>query len=102
MIELHITCTSKGYAPSERWTQFDRQRKAFADMKAAMAWIKENYGNAKRRAMYRDRDNAKPMKCGYVIGFRNADWSHVPVSKWLQQDWIEFRECKTLNLERVA
>lgn len=43
----------------------------------------------------------KSKHIGYVIGFRNADLSRYPVEKWLQQDWVEFREVKSINLGAV-
>jgi hypothetical protein len=98
MIQLHITKTGKGYSPKDKWQMFDEQTKYFSDITEAKNWLKEEYGKAKRTPMYQDTKDGKPKKTGYVIGFRNSDISHLPVNKWIEQDWVEFREVKTLEL----
>ena len=99
MIELYITMTGKSFSPKDKFTIFGDDKKRFEDMAKAKAWIKEFYGNKKRSPIYVDTKDGQTKKVGYVIGFRNADWSHAPVQHWIQQDWIEFRECKTLKLD---
>lgn len=98
MIQLLITKTGNGYNPKDGYTLFDCQIENFKTIPDADAWIKETYGKVKRSKMFVDVDE-KSKHCGYVIGFRNADLSHYPVEKWLQQDWVEFREVKTVDLE---
>ena len=97
MIQLFIVKTCKGYAPKDQWQRFDDEIKNFASLKDAKEWIKETYGKSKRVPMYIATKDGQSKKIGYVIGFRNADWSHAPVEKWLQQDWIEFREVVTIH-----
>lgn len=94
MIELVITPTSKSYHPASNWQRWQDERYRFPDMKAAKQFLRERYGKASRRAMYMDQRTGPPVKCGYVIGFRNGDGS----GRWLQQDWVEFRECKIVNM----
>lgn len=96
-IELHITMTVKSYSPRAKWAGIGHQREVFTNRTAADTWIDEQYGTSKRTPMYRDVDG-KSIQCGVIIGFRNADWSHAPVEKWLQQDWIEYRESRPLAL----
>ena len=96
MIRAHITMTGKSYSPKAKFSCFHEEEKTFEDMKEAMAWIKENYGKAKRVPMYQDTKSGGTKKVGYVIGFRNADMSHYPADKWIQQDWISFYECKPI------
>lgn len=96
MIMLEITKTGKSYAPKSEYNIFDREEQKFKDMTAALAWIKETYGKCKRFAMRRDPDG---KKCGWIFGFRNNDISHVPVEKWLQQDWVSIYEVKPVTLE---
>jgi hypothetical protein len=98
MIELQITMTGKGYGKKDEWRSFNQQKKRFATLEEAHIWIKETYGKAKRVPMYVDTKTGVARKVGYVIGFRNADLSHYPVEKWIQQDWIEFMEVKNLTL----
>ena len=90
MVQLHITMTGKGYNPRDEWSMLGTKRKNFIDIAGAREWIRENYGKSKRSSMYIDLPNGDVKKIGYVIGFRNADISHYPIDKWLQQDWIEF------------
>jgi hypothetical protein len=107
MIELIITNTGKSYNPRDGWRIFGSERQSFADTEKAEAWINERYGKSKRSPMYIDtvdpqtKEVTGAKRIGYIIGFRNADFSHYPVDKWLQQDWIEFRECKSLDLDSV-
>jgi hypothetical protein len=97
MIELQIVKTAKGYGKNEKWSRFDDKTEYFPTLKDAKDWIKKEYGKAKRVPMYVDTKDGNSKKVGYVIGFRNDDISHVPVEKWLQQDWIEFREVNTIT-----
>ena len=70
-------------------------------MAEARAWLNDRYGKSKRAPMYIDTPSGA-KRVGYVIGFRAADWSHAPVEKWLQQDWVEFREVSLMDLNREA
>lgn len=96
MIEVRITMTGKSYSPTDNWRIFANDTKYFGNMKAAMQWIRDTYGKRKRSPIYSDSKGV--IKTGYVIGFHSGDWSHAPVEKWLQQDWIEFFECKPLAI----
>lgn len=89
-VQLYIISTGKGYAPKSEWQGMNDETKTFANIKEAQAYLKERYGKAKRAPMYVDV-NGKSKQIGWVIGFRNADWSHHPVDKWIQRDWVEVR-----------
>ena len=101
MIELYITRTSKSYSPKDTWHTFDNERKSFADKSAAMQWIADTYGRAKRNPMYRDLADGTSIRAGYIIGFRNSERSPTlsTVEHWLQQDWISFYECEPLTFD---
>lgn len=89
MFDLLITSTGKSFSPRSSYFIFDERRKAgFSSMKEIYAWLRETYGKAKRQAQFTDRKDGKTYRSGWVIGFRNADYSHAPVDHWLQQDWI--------------
>jgi formylglycine-generating enzyme required for sulfatase activity len=95
MIELLISKTCK-FAPRSPWQRYDDERKSFPDKAAAQAWLKEEYGNAKRSACYVDgKDGGAPQRVGYVIGFR-CKWRSAG-EPYLEQHWIEFRECRAIN-----
>ncbi len=96
MIQLKVTMTGKGYHPSSEWQHLSStdDHHSFPDMDAAKEWLKEQYGTCKRVPMYCDPD-AKQV--GYIYSFRASDISHVPVNKWIQQDWVEFREVRAVT-----
>lgn len=91
MIELSITMTGRSYHSSAQYTEFNSTTEVFPDLPAALAWLKEQYGKNKRQKMYIDVDG-KSKHVGYIYGFRNADYSHSPIERWLQQDWVFIRE----------
>lgn len=98
-IELIIKKTSKGYGKETAWCTFDNDAKVFNTIKAAKAWLKDEYGKSKRVKLYVEKKNIKePIWAGYIISFRNSDVSHYPVQHWIQQDWIEFRQSMTMDL----
>jgi len=94
MIELLISKTCK-FAPRAAWQRYDDTRKSFPDMTAAKAWLDEEYGKSKRAACYRDKASGGVEQIGYVIGFRCKYRSQG--EPYLEQHWIEFKECKTIN-----
>lgn len=99
MFELHITETGKSFSPKARYSVFnEKRRNGFSDMREVYQYLRERYGKSKRMPMYIDRKSGPTIKCGWVIGFRNSDISHVPVQHWLQQDWIELRKIETVSL----
>ena len=76
----------------------NQETKTFSDLNETKKWIKEQYGKSKRVPMYIDTKEGESKKVGYIFGFRNSDCSHYPVEKWIQQDWVHFREVKDLYL----
>ena len=97
MIQVHVTMTGRGYSPKESYRIFAEDLHSFRDLKAARQWVREAYGTAKRQPMFCDEKDGSAKQIGYVIGFRAGDCSHSPVSHWLQQDWVEFREVKAIS-----
>ena len=98
MITLNISQTAKGYHPEDEWQHLDSQTEYFRTIQEATAWLKEQYGNCKRVKMYRDLESGGSVHSGYVYGFRNSDISHLPVAKWIQQDWVAFIDSQPMNL----
>ena len=97
MIQVKIIMTGKSYNSKDKYSMFADELKNFRDLTEAKNWLKKTYGNSKRSKMYIDCNN-KSKHIGYVIGFHNADYSHSPVERWLQRDWIEFRNVESLKL----
>lgn len=94
MIQVIITITRKSYNPKDEYRTFDKETLTFADKDEANKALAERYGKSwkRRNKMYVDDKDGKALHCGYIVGFKADDISHTPVQKWLQQDWIEFRE----------
>lgn len=99
MIELRITKTCM-FATTGRnagWQRYDDARKTFADIAAANAWLREEYGSARRRAMYRDTADGKTIRCGFIACFRPKFRSKgEPIA---EQHWIEYRNNTPVNLD---
>lgn len=93
MIQVIITMTGKSYNSADEYRIFDNETLTFADKADANKALAERYGKSwrQRKKMYIDSKDGE-LHCGYIVGFPNADLSHAPVKKWLQQDWIEFCE----------
>lgn len=97
MIQLTITETGKSYAKNSRWERMSERNISFPSTTEAKKFLRETYGKCKRNKMYVDK-NGKAMHCGYIYGFHNADLSHLPVVKWIQQDWVCFSEVEEIAL----
>jgi hypothetical protein len=59
-------------------------------MDEVKAYLKEQYPKAKRSKIYVDT-LAGAQHVGYIYRFKNIDCS-VPAQKWIQEDWVEFRQ----------
>ena len=103
MYLLNIICTGKSYSPKDIYTRFmDDEITGLTDMKAVHAALDKRYGKSKRQKMYMERKDGTSYVCGWVIGFHNADYSHAPVNKWMQRDWVELIEYHSVNLDKAA
>jgi hypothetical protein len=98
MIQLIINMTSRSLRSKEKFTRMNRITARFPSLKEARNYLKETYGKAKRSPMFID-SKKKTIRCGYIIRFKNADWSHAPVEHWMQEDWVKFEEIETVNLD---
>lgn len=81
--EVDITCT--GEESPGNFRIFNEETKIFDTPEEVIAWLKETYSHAKRQYVYAG-DIKEP--CGYAYSFENCDWSHAPVEKWNQKDWV--------------
>lgn len=106
MIEIHISETGKS-RPRDSYSCFDKERICCGSMAEAKTLLAERYGKFWKhkkpifqdvKASPNDTGFSKTVRVGWVIGFRNADWSHSPVDHWLQQDWVSFSECNPVIL----
>lgn len=94
-IQLTITPTGRNYGFNQEFKRFgEPERFSFPSIPDAKLFLKKRYGNCKRQPMYIDLEDGKTIKCGWIFCFHNADLSHAPVQKWIQQDWVSF---DTLN-----
>lgn len=88
MFEVHITSTGRNYGRNQQYHILNEQSHRFDSKQAVQTFLKEQYGTCKRVKMYCDKKDGSTDQVGYIYGFHNADWSHAPVEKWLQQDWV--------------
>jgi hypothetical protein len=101
MITISITETGRSYGKNEKFKIFNEyEKKGFESIEQALSWLKGNYEKSSwknKRPCFVDTDSGT-KQVGFVIGFRNADLSHYPVNKWIQQDWVSFNEEKGIFL----
>ena len=100
MFTAHITMTGKSYSPKASFTCFGEDKITAVSLKELKHKLSERYGSAwkRKKAMYQDTRTGETTQCGWVIGFRASDWSHSPVNKWIQQDWVSISECVPVKL----
>lgn len=97
--ELDILCTGFD-EKTNTFYEFDRIVKEFEFPSEATAWLKSHYEGVKfnRGVMWDEMERA-----GYMYEFENADWSHAPVEKWLQRDFVHIGKVRWRNaFEEVA
>jgi len=68
--------------------------KDFSTLPQALDFIKKQGYSSKdveKTPMYIDTKayGSKPKQIGWIFTYENADYSHSPVEKWVQQDWVE-------------
>lgn len=93
--EVLVTCTGSNIGEDD-FSCFNEFEKLFHSPEDVRNWLKEHYGDAKVRPSYIDV-NHKAVPCGYVFTFENADWSHSPVEKWTQVDWVNINKIHADN-----
>ena len=99
MYTAQIVMTGKGYHPREKFSGFGEDQVSAPTLKELKERLAERYGNSWKHKvpMYRDKTDGSTVRVGWLVGFRASDWSHSPVSKWIQQDWVSIRECKQVE-----
>ncbi|TAL62104.1 MAG: hypothetical protein EPN88_13885 [Bacteroidetes bacterium] len=92
MIELFITETAaKNYGSKEEFIVINERVKYFETIEEAKKWIRETYPGEIKSFI-----NDGGWVAYAAKSFRNED---IPVEKWIQQDCIEFREVKPINMD---
>lgn len=89
--EMVIIC--EGSSDGEEFSVFDEETKIFDTADKAREWLKEYYNTRRvsihRMQMYR----GDGIPCGYIFEYENSDWSHSPIEKWIQRDWVTVEKC---------
>lgn len=70
---------------------FNQEHKDFKTLAEARKYVAETYcriKGVKKSPMYRDVKGSS-VRSGWVFSFWNADYSHAPIEKWWQEDWVE-------------
>jgi len=92
---LRVTKTARGFSNrQEDYRVFDRETKDFETLEEARNYLQETYGQVKRVKMYIDTKEGLSKHVGWIYCFKNSDISHVPVEKWLEQDWADVSKVK--------
>lgn len=78
-------------ASKEEYSTFDTLTKRFDSKDEVKDFLKEQYGNCKRKEMYVDDEKGNPVQIGWIYCFKNWDVSHGGPA-WWQQDWVEVSE----------
>jgi len=71
---------------------FDVQTKNFGSLEEVKKFLAENYPKKRGKDIFVDKTDGSVEKVGKVFSFWNADYSHAPVEKWWQSDWVEVTE----------
>ncbi len=101
MIRLQITMTSRPYGEPQPYRIFAENSHCVADMAQAKIYLQERYGKCKRSKMYIDKKDSDTVHCGYIFCFHAGGISHLPVERWLQQDWVTFYSATIIDLAAV-
>jgi len=96
LIQLVITKTGKSFNPAADWYRLDQEKKAFESREEAEQYLKGAYGRCTKTGIYIDTNEGKSVKVGYLFGYRNTDWAQTPRENWIQRDWVEFQEVKSM------
>jgi len=100
MLQVNITMTGKGFAPTAKWGTFGEDRKHFADMAELKKWMKDTYGTCKRAPMYIDKGNNTTIPCGWVFGYKNREWNGGKWEHYIQQDWVSVSRLETVDVSK--
>jgi hypothetical protein len=76
----------------------------FETVEKVKEWLDQKYGSEhtlfkdpnykiKRSIMY----HGDSTPCGYVFEFEDADYSHAPIEKWIQRDWVTINKIVSKN-----
>lgn len=79
---------------NEGYSIFNTTTKLFNSITGAKEWLKDRYSKVKKEKVYRDDKNNNSYQAGWIYCFKNADWSHSPVERWWQKDWVEITEVR--------
>lgn len=91
--KLNITCTGKPRRNSkyEEYQTFDRFQKSCKTIAEIKEVFIERYGEmpSTKKKVYQELKDGTSQEIGFTHSFENADYSHAPIEKWYQTDWIE-------------
>ena len=83
---------------SDEYRIFDSHQHEFTTYDECLDWIKERYGSHKKRPVFCDTRDGKTEQVGWIYSFRNCDYSHSPLEKWNQRDWVEVNHITRVSI----
>jgi hypothetical protein len=102
MFQLSIQATAKGYAAKDHWRHIaDTEYVCFSTFEEVKQYLRTRYAKSKRVPMYVDQKDGQTQQVGWVFGFRAVDFSHAPIERWIQQDWVHVYEIKDVPVQRM-
>jgi hypothetical protein len=89
-----MTIISQGSSDSGKtFSVFDERTKIFGSSEEVKNWLKQKYDDCRIKVRRMQMYYGDSTLCGYIYEYENADWSHSPVERWVQQDWITVEKC---------
>lgn len=77
--------------PQGDWYTYNRDEKKFRTIEEVRKWLDETYGNCKRKKMYRDGPDGRPVHIGWIYCYAAGPGSYDDCHHYMQ-DWIEVQE----------
>lgn len=91
--QVRTTCTTEETRNNPRLTTvFQESTKAYSTLEDVYRALHDAYKDARITLTYRENNVSPAKPSGLAYTFKNADWSHNPVQRWTQVDWVEVTE----------
>ena len=100
--EIDIIHTSRDN-DDDKFYQTGEETIPFESVEAVKKWLDQKYGS--EHAMFKDPNYiikrsimySGDTPCGYVFEFEDADYSHAPIEKWIERDWVTVHKIVAKN-----
>jgi putative lipase involved disintegration of autophagic bodies len=98
--EVTTTCTTEETRHNPRLTTvFQESTKAYSTLEDVYRALHETYKDATITLTYRENNITPAKPTGLAYTFENADYSHSPIERWTQVDWVEVTEINETTVD---